>query len=194
MPNPPAPQHRADAVVPWQLRLIGAAISVLLVGAVVGLLTLTGHPAGGEVSGRHARKTPPTASRPPASATPSPSTPVAPATPPTPGARPSPTRPPARPSTAPVVRAPLTVLNNSTIVGLAGESAARFRAAGWSIAAVGGIQGRYRYTTVYYGPGQLEAAQALVRQFPGIKVIDSRANAPELPGTGLTVVVTKDFR
>lgn len=106
----------------------------------------------------------------------------------------SPAPPPVTSSpTAAVAHPSLTVLNNSTIKTLGAQAAARFRAAGWPVATIDGITGRYRYTTVYYGPGQLEAARELVRQFPGIQVIDSRANVPELPGTGLTVVVTKDF-
>ncbi|MEP6698062.1 MAG: LytR C-terminal domain-containing protein [Pseudonocardiales bacterium] len=186
---PPHGAHRSAAeVIPWRIRAIGAGISLLLVGAAVGvLLSLGGHPADGGVTFAK------TASRPPA---PSHSTTVGASAPAV--ARPSPAAPsarpqPAMPTAAPVAHPALTVLNNSTIEHLAADWAARFRAAGWPIAAVGGIRGRYRYTTVYYGPGQLDAARALVRQFPAITVIDSRADAPELPGTGLTVVVTKDF-
>jgi len=117
-------------------------------------------------------------------------TPVSPTTASNPPTRPRPS--PHLP--VPISRAALTVLNNSTIQGLGAEAAARFRMAGWPVAAVDGIPGRYSYTTVYYGPGQLNAARALVRRFPGIQVIDSRAHVQNLPGTGLTVVVTKDFR
>jgi hypothetical protein len=187
--------HRPSAdAVPLRVRAIGAGVCVLLVFATVGvLLSLGGHPAVGDVSfGQSARGSPPRPAAPSASPTPSlaASPSAAPAASGATSAVPhSAVRPP-----APVAHAPLTVLNNSTIKDLGETSAARFRAGGWAIAAIDGITGRYRYTTVYYGPGQIEAARALVRQFPGIKVIDSRANVPDLPGSGLTVVVTKDFR
>jgi len=169
-------------------------ISVLLVSAAVGtLLTIGGHPAGGDVTSDKAAHKSPLLS-PSASASPSAGSSAAPSAEPTPSARPRPSTRPVVQSPAPVAHPPLTVLNNSIIKSLGADAAARFRAAGWPVANVDGIPGRYRFTTVYYGPGQIEAARALVRQFPGIRVIDSRANVPELPGTGLTVVVTKDFR
>lgn len=92
-----------------------------------------------------------------------------------------------------VVRPPLTVLNNSTISGLGADAASRFGAKGWTIADVSGISGRYRYSTVYYGPGQIDAARELMRQFPAISVLEPRSLYPHLPGKGLTVVVTRDF-
>ncbi len=183
--------------VPWRVRAVGAAAAVLLVGTgVVLLLAVAGHPVAGDVGfARSAHKAPPAPvgpGRPEASPAPragsSPGHRV-------PGQRlPGQRLPSKGPVRVPAARAPLTVLNNSTIVDLGDSAAARFRAAGWPIAVVDGLSGRYRYPTVYYGPGQLELARALVRQFPGIRVIDSRAHVPALPGTGLTVVVTKDFR
>jgi hypothetical protein len=168
---------------------VGAAISVLLVAATVGvLLAVFGHDAGGDVSlDKSVPQSPP-----PRAATPSAAPSPVPTVEPSPAATVAPSAAPS--SAAPVPHPALTVLNNSTVRSLAADAAGRFRAAGWPVALVGDITGRYRYTTVYYGPGQLAAARALVRQFPGIRVIDSRANVPELPGTGLTVVVTKDFR
>jgi len=92
-----------------------------------------------------------------------------------------------------IQRPALTVLNNSTITGLAADSAARLRAAGWEIAAIGGLSGRYKNNTVYYGPGQHEAAYELMRQFPAITVVEPRSRYPRLPGEGLTLVVTRTF-
>ncbi|MDP9239897.1 MAG: LytR C-terminal domain-containing protein [Actinomycetota bacterium] len=180
--------HRPSSdPVPWRARAIGAAISLFLVGATVGvLLAVGGHQADRDVSFNQTdRKSPPGPTIPSPSALRSVE----------PSPVPSPAPPPVThsPAPVPVTRPALTVLNNSTIKTLGAQAAARFRAAGWPVAAIDGITGRYGYTTVYYGPGQLEAARELVRQFPGIQVIDSRANVPELPGTGLTVVVTKDF-
>ncbi len=86
------------------------------------------------------------------------------------------------------------MLNNSTVEGLGASAAAKFAAAGWRIADIGGIRGRYRFTTLYYAAGQLDAARLLAREFPSITVIAPRSSVPLLPGTGLTVVVTKDFR
>ncbi len=98
------------------------------------------------------------------------------------------------PATTPAVTRPaLTVLNNSTITGLGAASAQRFESAGWRVQQVGSLTGRYRVSTVYYAPGQLDAARLLARQFPSIGDIEPRSNAPLLPGTGLTVVVTRDF-
>ena len=179
------------------MRLIGSAIAVLLVGASVAVLV----GIRGEGSDRDARAEGPRRSPSPSAASPSlsPSVSPSPTVSPTPspfvlptiGVRPSPVAKP--PAARPVSRPPLTVLNNSTIEGLGAQAAAKFRAAGWRIADVGGISGRYRYPTVYYDQGQLEAARLLVRQFPSIKVIEPRWLYPRLPGEGLTVVVTRDF-
>lgn len=88
----------------------------------------------------------------------------------------------------------MTVLNNSTVDGLGATAAAKFQAVGWTIADVSGLRGRYKHNTVYYEPGQLQAARLLARQFPAITVIEPRSSVPRLPGRGLTVVVTRDFR
>ena len=108
---------------------------------------------------------------------------------------PSPPPPPrATAATAPkppVARPPLTVLNNSRYTGLAARAAEKFRAAGWPIRETGNAGGRFRTTTVYYEPGQRAAAEALARRFPDIRRVLPRF--AELPGRGLTVVVTRDF-
>ncbi|MGB9376418.1 MAG: LytR C-terminal domain-containing protein, partial [Mycobacteriales bacterium] len=80
------------------------------------------------------------------------------------------------------------------VQGLGARSAAKFRAAGWPVAEIGGIKGRYRVSTVYYDTGQYDAARELMRQFPAIGDIEPRSRYPELPGDGLTVVVTRDFQ
>ena len=105
--------------------------------------------------------------------------------------------PPTRPASAApapkpqVVRPPLTVLNNSRYTGLAARAAEKFRAAGWPIRETGNAGGRFRTTTVYYAPGQRASAEALARRFPDIRRVLPRF--AELPGRGLTVVVTRDF-
>jgi hypothetical protein len=86
---------------------------------------------------------------------------------------------------------PLTVLNNSTRSGLADRAAARFRAGGWPIALTGNFRGRVEATTVYYAPGQLASAQLLQKSFRGL--VRVRPRFATLPGSGLTVVLTRDF-
>ena len=106
------------------------------------------------------------------------------------------TAPPSKASPSPtstgVVRPAVTVLNNSRVTGLAAKAARDFASGGWTIAGTGNLGGRLAVTTVYFSPGQEDAAAALRKQFPAI-----RASAPRyagLPGEGgLTVVVTRDY-
>jgi hypothetical protein len=89
-------------------------------------------------------------------------------------------------------RPALTVLNNSRVTGLAKKAAEDFAARGWRIAVVGNLTTRHTVTTVYYGPGQQDAAAELQRQFPA--VADVRPRYDGLPGAGgLTVVLTRDY-
>jgi len=84
------------------------------------------------------------------------------------------------------------VLNNSRRSGLASDVAAQLHAKGWPIAKVGNYRGRLAMTTVYYAPGQLPQARELAREFPQIERIEPRFAG--LPGQGLTLVVTRDWR
>jgi hypothetical protein len=107
-----------------------------------------------------------------------------------------PSRTPPQPATAPVAPAvaaklPVTVLNNSNRNGLAKRVAARFRSVGWPIRDTGDFRGRIPVTTVYYAPGQEAAAQALQQAFPAIERV--RPRFATLPGTGLTVVLTRTY-
>jgi hypothetical protein len=111
-------------------------------------------------------------------------------------ARPTPTATkPAVTSTtaAPVVTAPIRpvlVLNNSRIKGLADRSAAKFRAGGWPVSGTGNYRGGIvSQTTIYYAPGQLGSAQRFAKQF-GIPRVLPRFSG--LPGSGMTVVLTRD--
>jgi hypothetical protein len=94
-----------------------------------------------------------------------------------------------RPATAP--KLPLTVLNNSTRNKLADRAAREFRAAGWPIKLTGNFTGRVSETTVYYAPGQVESARLLARSFPQITRVRPRFDG--LPGSGLTVVLTRSY-
>ena len=107
-------------------------------------------------------------------------TPVPPPPPP-----PSPTPPPAGP-----VQPALTVLNNSRIPTLAQTAAGRYRAGGWPVATIGSFRGRIVATTVYYLPGQRQQAREVAAAFGIPRVLPRFAG---LPGSGLTVVVTRDL-
>jgi hypothetical protein len=102
-------------------------------------------------------------------------------------APPSPAK--ATPAQAPVV--PVTVLNNSRIQHLAQRAAARFQAGGWPVQHTGNYSGGIiSATTVYYAPGQLVSAQRFAKQF-GIGRVLPRFEG--LPGSGVTVVLTRDY-
>jgi hypothetical protein len=115
----------------------------------------------------------------------------------------SPTPTPATSAPAPPVSEPpatqspvgtkvtVSVLNNSRRAGLAHEVANEVAAKGWPVGTVGNFTGRVAETTVYYDSGQLQSARALASDFPQIKRIAARFAG--LPGSGLTLVVTRDW-
>jgi hypothetical protein len=108
---------------------------------------------------------------------------------------PSPTAVPPR-TTAAAARAPLTVLNNSVIRGLADRAAGEAQDRGWQVAQVGNFAGRLTVTTVYYTPGDAAgqaAAGELAREFGQIgQVLPRYAGLPPTPA-GIVLVVTKDW-
>jgi hypothetical protein len=103
-------------------------------------------------------------------------------------------QPPDTPASGPPpvpAREAVLVLNNSRITGLAERAAASFARDGWPVRDTGNFTGRIRSTTVYYAPGQEADARAFAERFAGIARVLPRFEG--LPGTGLTVVVTRDF-
>jgi hypothetical protein len=104
--------------------------------------------------------------------------------------------PPSPPRATSAARAALTVLNNSTIRGLADQAAAQVQDRGWQVAQVGNFAGRLAVTTVYYTPGDgagQAAANELAREFPQIdQVLPRYAGLPPTPA-GIVLVVTKDW-
>jgi hypothetical protein len=163
----------------------GAAIAVAGVALGIGALLLFNK---SDTNG-----TPTVASPPSASASPSTQPTTEPTTRPTPSATVPVVVPPptagASPALAPVV--PITVLNNSRIQHLAEREAARFEAGGWPVPHKGNYRGGViSATTVYYGPGQLASAQRFAKQFGIGRVLPRFAG---LPGTGVTVVLTRDY-
>lgn len=99
---------------------------------------------------------------------------------------------PSPPAAVPAPVRPVLVLNNSRIHNLADRSAARFRAGGWPVSGTGNYRGgTISRTTVYYAPGQLGSAQRFAREFSIPRVLPRFSG---LPGSGLTVVLTRDYR
>ncbi len=204
---PPGRRHRAPqqgALSPGRA-LAGAVVSVGGVAlGILSLLWVTGDaPAPADVAARTAAPTVQTApleteqapaDSPPVAA----ELPVPPPAPPVP-APPVPAplvpAPPVALAPAPAAAAsavvPITVLNNSRTTGLAARAAATFRDGGWPVAETGNFTGRIRATTVYYAPGQQASARAFADRFPGIERVLPRFDG--LPGSGLTVVLTREF-
>lgn len=86
---------------------------------------------------------------------------------------------------------PVTVLNNSMIVGLAGKTASQLTAEGWNVVETGNYPGaNIAKTTVYYGnsPGDKEAGQAIAQQL-GITA-ESKSSGLNESSPGVTVIVT----
>ena len=106
----------------------------------------------------------------------------------------------APPVAAAPVRLPITVLNATTVNGLAGKAAKAFSAKGWQAPSVGAYKaGDIASSTVYFAQGdeqQRQAAVQLADQFPQLT-----GPAPrffQLPAgvtaPGLVVVLTGDWR
>jgi hypothetical protein len=100
------------------------------------------------------------------------------------------------PTRTTAARAPLTVLNNSVIHGLADRAATAVQSRGWQVAQVGNFAGQLPATTVYYNPGnagQEAAARELAREFPQVsQVLPRYAGLPPTPA-GIVLVVTRDW-
>ena len=180
--------------------LVGATVAVAGVALVIGALLLinSGHdPQVTAALAPTASAAPPGPTRPgtaPATAAAGTETPFPPLLRPrAPKTSPPKSRPAALTRTTgwPLVAAklPVTVLNNSRFTGLARRAAARYRAGGWLVAVTGNFTGRLRATTVYFAPGQQGSATRFARQFGVARVLP---RFPGLPGSGLTVVLTRD--
>lgn len=106
----------------------------------------------------------------------------------------------APPVAAAPVRVPITVLNATTVNGLAGKAAKAFSAKGWQAPSVGAYKGGdIASSTVYFAQGdekQRQAAVQLADQFPQLTgpaprffQLPAGVSAP-----GLVVVLTGDWR
>jgi hypothetical protein len=193
------PALRSALAAPGSTRLVGGAVALAGIALLIfGVVALNGGDGG--TSGAAPAPTQSRTLAPPASATLSP-TPTPSPTPPPATVDPT-TTPPAAPTAAPttsrptVARAPLTVLNNSTIPRLADRVAGEAQTRGWVVAQVGNFAGRLPATTVYYDPGSATeeaAARELAREFPQVEqVLPRYAGLPPTPA-GIVLVVTKDW-
>lgn len=136
------------------------------------------------VPGSTPTATAPASTAPPVSKSPSPSTS------PTPH-RTVPVTEPSATAKPVVAKAPVTVLNNSRRQGLAHRAAAQVANGGWSIKYIGNFTGRIAKSTVYYAQGQAAIAHAFAHQFSAVQRVLPRFRG--LPGSGLTLVVTREW-
>lgn len=189
-------------------RLVAPVVAVLAVVAIIGVLLFIGRhpvPAGHPAvvtAGSASNSSPAVATTPTPSS--SPRTSSRATTPASAAAgtrthrhqvRPARRNTPARhtaPNPEPPLVAPVTVLNNSRIQGLAHSAAAQIAERGWPIARVGNFTGRLAQTTLFYLPGQYDIAERLAAEFPGFAgVAEVEPRPAALPGSGLTLVLTR---
>jgi cytoskeletal protein RodZ len=194
-PEPPR-SHRASSGARHTLTRLAAPLTAVLVVVVV-IVLLVWINGRGNGNGSNATVAPP--------ATPlaSPVHTSAPVSSPTPRPThahhtptPHPTHHHATPSSSPSVAAtdtafaPVSVLNNSRIHGLAHHVAAEVEGRGWTISTVGNLQGRVAETTVFYPPSGFDAAEHLAHEFGQIQRLEPQSEGG-LHSTDLVLVVTR---
>jgi hypothetical protein len=96
------------------------------------------------------------------------------------------------PTLGPIPQLPVYVFNQTTITGLAAQTASELSAGGWNVAGYDNWRGSVPEDTVYYYPGRRSAAERLARQFPYIGRVWP-ASAP-MPGGALTVILAETDR
>ncbi|HET6909772.1 MAG TPA: LytR C-terminal domain-containing protein [Mycobacteriales bacterium] len=200
-PEPAAParptSHRKRHPVAEALRRTAPPLVAVSAVAVVILLLLVlnsrptpAGPAPGAVAAPTSVPTSAALTSPPIPTSPAPSSTAPTSAAQSPVSAPPVSQPPA--TQQPVAaRPPVTVLNNSRRQGLAAHVAAQVRAAGWPVRRTGNFTGRIAETTLYYAPGQRAAAHDLAAAMSQIRRVLPRFAG--LPGTGLTLVVTRDW-
>jgi hypothetical protein len=194
--------HRAASQLGPLARRLAAPVGAVAVVVIVILLLIwiNGKPAGKQTG-------PGVVAAPRITTSPTASSPVVPPSPgPTaatqPTSHPKPTKPKATKSAqvgaanphAGTAMAPVVVLNNSMITGLAAQVASEVRAKGWHIKSVGNQRTVISESTLYFAPGEHAAAMHLAKQFPQIRRVRSAASAGITSyGANLTLVVTRDW-
>jgi len=92
----------------------------------------------------------------------------------------------------PVPQIPVYVFNQTSISGLAAETASSFESSGWNVVGVDNWVGSVPTDTVYFYPGDREAAERLSKDFPDIGRVWP-ASAP-MPAGALTVILADTAR
>ena len=92
----------------------------------------------------------------------------------------------------PVPQIPVYVFNQTTITGLAAETAASLESAGWNVVGADNWIGHVPSDTVYFYPGDRAAADRLSKDFPDIGRVWP-ASAP-MPAGALTVILADTAR
>jgi hypothetical protein len=195
---------RSALAAPGSARLVGVVVALAGVALLVfGVIALGGGsptpsgaapaPASPSPSSVAPSSAAPTATS--AEPTAEPTVTVAPTTAPRTTVAPAPP-PSATPTRTSAARAPITVLNNSVIHGLADRAATEVQSRGWQVQQVGNFAGRLAVTTVYYTPGdagQESAARELAREFSQVAAVLPRYEGLPPTPPGLVLVVTKDW-
>lgn len=166
-----------DRVLGALAAVVGVALVVLAVFAMTGSLGSKAEPTDSGAAGQESEPAP----NPSATEEPPPATSAA---------------PPSTQELDPNAKAPLTVLNASSVSGLAAGAAATYEQAGWIVNEVGTLsEGNVQVTTVYYTEGSAEeeaAATALQAQFPQIQQVAVRPSSIDFQG--VVVVLTGDYK
>jgi cytoskeletal protein RodZ len=198
-PAPPGPphSHRAStrargAAGRLAAPLIAVAVVVAVIAALIWINGRSGDSSGS--AGGPPSQQPTAAGAPAPSVLPSSSHRPRPTHSPSPRATPAPHHsthhPTTPPSSAPAAFAPVEVLNNSRIHGLAHHVAAEVENRGWAISEVGNLRGRLAETTLYFPPAGFDAAEHLAGEFGSIQRV-----LPQSEGgfhtSGLVLVVTR---
>ncbi|MCZ3388866.1 MAG: LytR C-terminal domain-containing protein, partial [Actinomycetia bacterium] len=92
----------------------------------------------------------------------------------------------------PVPQIPVYVFNQTSISGLAAGTANSLESSGWNVAGVDNWVGSVPADTVYFYPGDREAAERLSNDFPDIERVWP-ASAP-MPAGALTVILADTAR
>lgn len=192
---------RSWLAAPFGARLLGVALALAGVALLVlGVLAFgaSDDPSPGAAPGPSSSAPPAATGSVPAPATTAPSTPATTGAPTSQLPATSTPVPPATTTATPPgpVRAPVTVLNNSTIRGLGERAAAEARAKGWTVASVGNFAGVIPVSTVYFTPGNATeeaAAEQLAVDLPQVdRVMPRYEGLPPTP-PGIVLVVTRDW-
>ncbi|CAO5189909.1 LytR/CpsA/Psr regulator C-terminal domain-containing protein [Frankia sp. AiPs1] len=203
-----APQRRASrlrGVWAGLIAILAVLVGILVVNLINGkpdgndptrpVAAATRTPSGADLGSSGAAK--PSATRP---ATPTHSSSPSPSPSTTPPALPA-SAPPERPASSPsglpgaAVTTPITVLNKSTIKGLAESTAKQLTEAGFQVSRTGNFQSTYNVPvpTVFYADDQEAAAQKLKDAIPGIQKIVPRSQTRIVVDDPLILVITRDF-